>query len=126
MLNIPLRSAQISWLFRVALLVNLVAISCLAMTGSKVQVAALFTDKINHFTAFFVLSYCLDRGFPQLRFLIYKLAPLVLYGLLIELVQSLLPHRDFSLLDFLADCAAIGVYWLLRQPLRRLLVAKKE
>jgi len=126
MLNVPLRSIQITWLFRIALLVNLVAISWLAFTGSRHAVPALFTDKVNHIFAFFVLSYCIDRGFPRHRFLVYKVVPLVAYGLAIELVQSRLPHRDFSMWDLAADCAAIAGYWLMRQPLRRLLIPKER
>lgn len=125
MLNLPLRSEQVTWLFRVALLVNLVAISWLAFTGAKLVVPDMFSDKINHFAAFFVLSYCLDRGFPEHRFLLYKVLPLMGYGLAIELVQSRLPHREFSLLDLGADGFAIFIYWLLRHPMRRLLLPRK-
>lgn len=125
MLNLPLRSEQVTWLFRVALLVNLVAISWLAFTGAKLVVPAMLSDKVNHFAAFFVLSYCLDRGFPEHRFLLYKVLPLMGYGLAIELVQSRLPHRDFSLLDLGADGLAVFAYWLLRHPMRRLLLPRK-
>lgn len=126
MLSLPLRSNQITWLFRLALLLNLVVISWLAFTSSSFTFAAVFSDKVNHFFAFFVLSYCLDRGFPQQRFLLFKVVPLVGYGLAIELIQSRLPHRELSLLDLGADCAAIGLYWLLRHPMRRLLLPRQS
>ncbi|MBA56172.1 MAG: hypothetical protein CMK89_17110 [Pseudomonadales bacterium] len=127
MLNIPLRAKQITWLFRLALLINLVVISWLAFsTQSWKVVPDLFSDKVNHFFAFFVLSYCIDRGFPDHRFLIFKLLPLVLYGVVIELVQSRIPGREISGWDLLADCVAIACYWAVRNPMRNLLRAGKD
>jgi len=126
MLTLPLHSNQITWLFRLALLLNLMVISWLAFTSNTFTVAAVFSDKVNHMFAFFVLSYCLDRGFPHQRFLLFKVVPLVAYGLAIELIQSRLPHREFSLLDLGADCIAIGLYWLLRHPMRRLLLPRQS
>ncbi len=127
MLNVPLRSGQITWLFRLALLINLLVISWLAFTSdAPIIVPDMLSDKVNHFIAFFVLSYCIDRGFPERRFLYFKLMPLVAYGVAIELVQSRIPGRDISGLDLLADVAAIVLYWLLRKPMRNLLRAGKD
>ena len=127
MLNVPLRSKQITWLFRLALLINLVAISWLAFsTQSWKVVPDYFSDKVNHFFAFFVLSYCIDRGFPQHRFLLSKLLPLFLYGLAIELIQSRIPGRDISGWDLVADCSAIACYWLMRKPMRNLVRATRD
>ncbi len=122
MIVVPLKPSQLCWFFRIALLVNLMIISWLAFTSSKVQIAALATDKVNHFVAFFVLSYCLDRGFPQQNFFKFKFLPLLGYGLLIEILQSGLAYREFSLWDLLTDGIAIAVYWVFRSPLRQLIV----
>ncbi|MAR92935.1 MAG: VanZ family protein [Pseudomonadota bacterium] len=126
MFFLPLTAHQITWLFRLALLVNLLVISWLAVTGAPLRVPAVLGDKVNHFAAFFVLAYCLDRGFPNHRFLLSKLWLLLAYGAAIELVQSRLPHRDFSLLDLAVDALAIGCYWVLRGRLRRLLLPPSE
>ncbi|MGB3621504.1 VanZ family protein [Ketobacter sp. MCCC 1A13808] len=124
MIVVPLKPHQLCWAFRIALLINLTVISWLAFTASKVQIAELATDKVNHFAAFFVLSYCLDRGFPGYNFFKFKFVPLFLYGVSIELLQSELAYREFSLWDLLADVIAVGAYWLVRKPFRQLVVAR--
>lgn len=127
MLDVPLRSKQITWLIRLALCINFLVISWLALSTQSLKVVPdLFSDKVNHFFAFFVLSYCLDRGFPEYRFLLFKLLPLVLYGLAIELIQSRIPGRDISGWDLVADCVAIACYWLMRTPMRNLLRATRD
>ncbi|HAG96549.1 MAG: hypothetical protein CMK83_18840 [Pseudomonadales bacterium] len=126
MLPIPLQSHQITWFFRLALLLNLLAISWLAFSARPLMIMPdMLSDKIHHFIAFFVLAYCLDAGFPKRRFLVYKLVPLLFYGIAIELIQSRIPNRDVSGLDLLADALAIVSYWLIRQPMRKLLVPAK-
>ncbi|RLU01468.1 VanZ family protein [Ketobacter sp.] len=126
MLNLPLRAGQITWLFRLALLLNLLVISWFAFsTQTWSGMPELLTDKVNHFIAFFVLSYCIDRGFPRYRFLVFKVPVLMAYGLAIELIQSQIPGREISGLDLLADAGAIAVYWLVRHPMRTLLLASR-
>lgn len=124
MLALPVSHTQLIWLFRAALVLSVLVISWFAFTSSKVQVASLASDKVNHFVAFFVLAYLLDQSLPRLRFLLIKFWPLFAYGLLIEVVQSRLSYRDFSLLDLAADAAALVAYWLLRKPMRQIVVAR--
>lgn len=124
MLIMPMSNQQLIWMFRGALFFTVAVVSWLAFTGSKVQMASLVSDKINHFAAFFVLSFLLDCSFPQFRFAIIKVWPILAYGLLIEIVQSQLSYREFSLLDMLADTGALFIYWLIRKPMRKLIVAK--
>ena len=124
MLTLPITNSQLVWLFRLALIVNLVAVSWLAFTGTRVEVATMFSDKINHLVAFLMLAYCLDRSFPRWSFARIKIWPLLFYGLLIEIVQSHLAYRDFSMLDMLTDAGALIIYWFIRMPMRRLIVAK--
>lgn len=121
MFNVPLRSTQITTLFRLVLLINFLVISWFAFkTSHWDSVPDLFSDKVKHFFAFFVLAYCIDRSFPNYRFLRSKLAVLMGYGLAIELIQSQIPGREISGLDFLADCVGIGTYWCFRNGMRRL------
>ena len=126
MIVIPIKPKQLCWAFRFALLVNLMVISWLAFTSSKVQIAELATDKVNHFVAFFVLSYCLDRGFPQQPFFKFKFLPLLGYGMLIEILQSGLAYREFSLWDLLTDGVAIAVYWIFHAQFRQLIVTPRN
>lgn len=114
---------NLAYLFRFALGLCLLVISWFAFSAQPPPLGQdLFSDKVQHFAAFLALSLCLDMAFPRQRFLRWKLPCLLAYGLLIELVQSQVPGRDASVLDWLTDAAAISVYWLLlRLPLRKLL-----
>lgn len=125
MLTLPVSHNQLVWLFRALLVVNLVAVSWLAFTGTPVPVSGVFLgDKFNHLAAFLVLAFCVDRSFPNTSFTRVKIWPLIFYGVLIEVVQSQLDHRQFSLLDMLADGVALAIYGFIREPMRRLIVPK--
>ncbi len=67
------------------------------------------SDIINHFVAFFVLSFFLDKGFGCIFSVSFVL--LLSYGFFIEIVQYFLPHRMFDLLDVLVDISGIVVYY---------------
>ena len=73
----------------------------------------LSLDKLVHFTLFAVLCVLLlyayfRRGqFLTLSQLMWALVVLVLYGLILELVQIVVPGRNFSWMDLFAD--SIGV-----------------
>ena len=54
----------------------------------------------------FTLAFLADFSFPASRFGPAKIAPLLAYGVLIELVQYFLPHREASWLDVVGDGAA--------------------
>ncbi|GAA5214277.1 VanZ family protein [Corallincola platygyrae] len=98
------------WLYLATLIVCVIVISVLAFTDPPKQ-ASLGNDKYNHFLAFFVLAFLCSHGL--LLKLRYKLVLLGCYGLLIEWVQSHLPHRTASILDFAADMAGALTYFAL-------------
>jgi len=67
---------------------------------------------INHFMAFFVLAFFLNKGFEvslKEAFVI-----LFVYGFFIEAVQYFLPNRCFELLDLVVDMSGVGVFYLLK------------
>jgi len=76
-------------------------------------------DKLQHFAAFIVLAFFLDHSFPLQPFNRFKLLTLVVFGVFIELIQSQIPYRFFSLLDVAAD--SIGAIFYI--PL--LLISKR-
>lgn len=65
-----------------------------------------FSDKVNHFAAFFVLCILALRVYPGR----YAAAGtgLMLYGIFIEAVQILIPGRLCSVLDLAADLCGIA------------------
>lgn len=79
------------------------------------------SDKVQHATAFAVLTVLAMGAFPRARPL-YIILSLSAFGGLIEIVQGLPEvHRDSDWLDWLADTAAIlgafGVMFVLRRLL---------
>jgi VanZ family protein len=96
--------------FRLALIAALAAISYLATIGQDFPVVRDISDKANHVLAFGALALLVDFSFPEEPFGSSKIFMLLAYGLLIELVQGLLPNRAASLLDLVADGIGIAAY----------------
>ena len=92
--------------FRVYFLICIVAISFLATTTIQIEVVESSWDKANHFVAFFTLYALLTFAYKNLN-IVQKIALLVAFGLQIEIVQSFIDGRYFSLLDVLADSVGI-------------------
>lgn len=92
--------------FRVYFFITLGVIEFLATTTLHIEVIESIWDKANHFSAFFVLYILLSFGFRSLSTLV-KIALLLGFGLQIEIVQSFIDGRFFSLLDVVADSVGI-------------------
>ncbi len=123
MIRLPLSQHRLVWLYRLALLAAVAAISWLAFTSVSVRPAQLASDKFNHALAFFVLAFLIDNAFPRVRFLWVKIWPLLAYGIAIEIIQRFV-SREPSLLDLGADALGVALYWLLRKWLRRIVVGR--
>ena len=83
-----------------------IAIEYLALTPAQIKLIENSWDKANHFFAFSALYLTLHFGFSRLN-LGTKVAILLAYGIQIEIAQSFVPNRYFSLLDVVAD--GIGI-----------------
>lgn len=97
--------------FRLFFLLAMLIIACIAFLPNYDNLPELtsFSDILNHFAAFFVLSLLLERGFclrMRFAFLI-----LFAYGIFIEIVQHFLPNRCFDLLDLAVDMAGVLFYY---------------
>ena len=88
--------------------IALVAVEYLATTSRHIPIVESLWDKFNHFFAFSVLYLLLSFGYERLSFL-QKAVLLLLFGMQIEIVQSFLPARFFSLLDVVADSIGIVI-----------------
>jgi hypothetical protein len=92
----------------------LVLITWMALTPQPVELPeAPLADKWGHFVAFLGLAFLVDASWPARGFDLPKWAPLLGYGLAIELIQSQIPNRNLSLGDFVADAAGVAAYALL-------------
>lgn len=100
-------------LARAALALCVLAVAYLAFAPLE-EPPGLSYDKGNHLLAFFVMAWLADLGWPGQRHELARWGWLIAYGLLIELIQSLLPFREFSLFDWAADAMGIALYALLR------------
>ena len=72
---------------------------------------------INHFVAFLVLAFFLDRGFSVSAKMAFIL--LFIYGFFIEAVQYFLPNRCFELLDLVVDMSGVLVFYSFNKYLKR-------
>lgn len=106
-----LLSDKWSIVHKTALWTAVLAISYLATTSIEHTVQSTFSDKFNHFIAFAVLTFLSHIAYPGSS--MRNMATLLFsYGLLIEVTQYFLPHREFSLLDLATDVLGIACYWL--------------
>jgi VanZ family protein len=110
---------------RVVLVIALLLISYLAFTPLDTPVVSGFNDKLSHIFAFVVLAFLVDFSWPQTRWIPLKYIPLFSYGLFIELVQTLIPHRLFSTWDIAADLLGLLIYPLILALLLHIPFIKK-
>jgi VanZ family protein len=96
-------------------IVALIAITTLAlMPGKDVPITTLW-DKLDHWIAFFTLSFLANHAFPRYGFWRAIFPALVVYGIGIEIAQSLTPDRDADGMDVVADSIGIIIYGALLQ-----------
>ena len=82
------------------------------------------SDKVQHIMAFTALTALALAAFPRTSPVRIGLW-LAAFGALIEFVQMIPAlYRDASVLDWLADCAAVLVILLIGTPIRRYLLAR--
>ena len=77
-----------------------------------------FSDKVGHAVVFFLLAALAQLGYAERRTVARLMLALLGYGLFIELVQALLPWRQFSWLDWAADAVGIALCVALARWLR--------
>ena len=94
--------------FRLYLAITLLVIEFLATTTIHIEAMESVWDKANHFSAFFVLYILLNFAYKKFNRLT-KIGLLLAFGLQIEIVQSFIDGRYFSLLDVVADSIGIAI-----------------
>ncbi|NDC28732.1 MAG: hypothetical protein EBZ94_05295 [Crocinitomicaceae bacterium] len=95
-------------LFLVLFIILIIAITVLSLLPPKSGLELGKSDKINHFLAYAILS--LNFGFisSKIRSYFIGIPILIAYGILIEFFQGLVPGRDPSFYDALAN--SVGVF----------------
>ncbi len=99
-------------LFRMGFYICLLSIEFLATTTREIEVIQNTWDKANHFIAFFTLYILLSLAYKNFSTKL-KILFLLAFGMQIEIVQSFIDGRYFSLLDVVADSIGItlGVFF---------------
>jgi len=94
-------------LFLVLFIILIIAISVLSLLPPKSGLELGKSDKINHFLAYAILS--LNFGFisTKIRSYFIGIPLLIAYGILIDFFQGLVPGRDPSFYDALANSAGV-------------------
>ena len=69
-------------------------------------------DKVIHASAFFVLSFLLNRSSSSIKKRIRNVSALLLFGIFIEIAQSFTTYRTPSLYDVIADLVGILLFQL--------------
>ena len=67
-------------------------------------------DKMEHFIAFFLLSFLLNRASSTIGHRLRNVSALLAFGIIIELVQYFIPSRGTSFGDVAADAMGIVVF----------------
>lgn len=94
----PARLLRIGWFWLLVSLITGISLYPSGMAGN---------DKLLHFGAYLVLFISLDLAYRAGRGLLGKLLLLFACSLLIEVMQSFIPHRQFSLGDLVANLAGL-------------------
>jgi VanZ family protein len=93
-------------IYKIAFFSALAVIEFLATTTQHIAVVEHIWDKANHFSAFFVLYILLSLAYEFKT--LTKVLLLLAFGMQIEIVQSFIDGRYFSLLDVVAD--SVGIF----------------
>lgn len=111
---------NLTLLFRIGLASALITLSYLMLKRPGGEVQGLINDKVAHFVAFFCLAFAAEGAFPNVK-RAWKVAVLIGYGILIEVIQLNIGYRDFSWWDWLADIAGVVLYQPLVKPVNNIL-----
>ena len=97
-------------IFRFLFFITLIIITYLTTASLSGTFIGNINDKLSHFLAFYTLAFLIDFSFPKNEFGYLKFFELLFYGLLIEIIQSVIPYRSFSLYDLLANATGLLAY----------------
>lgn len=97
--------------FRILLGLALLITTWMTLTPQPLSLPdAPMADKWAHLLTFAVLAFLVDASWPEQGFDIRKWVALIGYGILIELLQTQVPNRFFSVGDIVANAAGVAVY----------------
>jgi len=99
--------------YRLIFALALLLTAYLSLTPAPPRTLFLMSDLLWHGAGFFLLAMLAHGSFSTTRNALAAGAGLAGYGALLEWLQSWVPHRDPSLLDWIADIGGVILYGLL-------------
>lgn len=105
--------------FRTALAITAAAIALLALSPMPAPSGPEGIDKIQHLAAFAVLAALAEGAYPERSASLRRWGLVLGYGLLIEAIQALLPYRDASWADLIANALGVLGYTVVAAVFRR-------
>ena len=109
--------------FRLAFIASIIGATWLSLTPNPVQVGP--SDKVDHASAYYVLTVFADFAFPSAGALLKGLS-LFGYGVLMEVLQRYVPGRFYELADMAANGAGILLYAVSIPLLKRIPVIRRR
>ncbi len=98
--------------YKIAFFVTTFAVLLLALLPNGGGIETNLGDKANHFIAFFTLSLLLNRASSTTHARLRNMLALILFGVLIEFLQSFTSYRESDYHDIIADAVGILVFQL--------------
>jgi len=97
--------------FRLTLGLALLVATLFMLTPQPVALPeGVLADKWAHLATYLLLAFLVDASWPERDFDLPKWGFLLAHGVVIELLQTQIPNRLFSLGDLAANAAGIGLY----------------
>lgn len=99
--------------WRVVLALALIAVTWASLSPMPEQASIAYADKVFHvgaYIAFYLLAWRAFPG-PALQWRLH--VPLLIFGVVIEVLQGLTAYRSMEALDLLADATGLGLGCLL-------------
>ena len=114
-----MRKQFVTYLLWLSAIVVIAMVTMLSLFPSE-SVELSINDKIGHFLAYTVLTLNAELLTKSYKQLLWLITLILLYGIMIEFVQGLIPGRVPSLLDVLANSTGVLIGTLLFLVTRRL------
>lgn len=99
---------------RTAVIILMLIGSWVATINLDIPVEDMLGDKLIHIIVFFGFAFLMDLSTSKEPFWLWKVLPLFMYGVFVEIIQYFTPDRTFSLLDMVADLTGIVLYFCLK------------
>lgn len=93
-------------LIRIIYFIYIILILILSAIPLTTNAQINYLDKIEHIIAFILYFIFSFYSFPKLNIIFHILLG-ILFGLLIEIIQSFVPFREFSVFDLIADIVGL-------------------